>query len=1040
MGRITSNIGLITGIPITDTVDQLMAVAGRPRDILQARNQGLQDQQLAINTLATRVLSLQFEVGKLDASAPFESRDVASADENLLLATLNEGSTPPIGEYHVRPVQTATSQQLVSQRFDTLDDLASSGVLTFGFGGFVDQGISLDQLNDGAGFARGQIRITDLAGNSTIIDLSVARTVDDVLDAINAEAAINVTASVSGGHFVLSDAVGGGGTLTVQEVAGGTAAADLGLAGIATAASSVDGADVYGLHGDFKLAELNDGNGVRFTDDLDDVDDLAFTLADSTSAGVDLSGAVTLQDVIDAINNDDDLAGKVSASITGDGLRLLVQDVTAGGDTFAIANGVLGTAAEDLGLTETSGGGFIVGRRLVSGLRDTLLSTLDGGQGLPPLGDLDLTNRAGVNSVVDLSGADTLGEVIEEINANAVGITAAINESRNGIVLTDVSGSTASPLIVASGGGGTTAEDLGIVLNAAQNTVDGGSLDRQIVSEATLLSSIGSDGLTASDISITDSDGKTVSIDLNAPGAEAKTIGDVIDAINAAEVAVTASINSTGDGILLTSTGLGTNTLGVKDVNGKLAAGLNLTRGSQIVDIGGQDTQVIDGTTRFSVDLANIDVADAAIQLADLNEGAGIQYSDIRITDTLGNVLAFDLNGTHAGVTTVAQLIDALNADATAQGVSVTASINATNTGILLTDTAGGSGKLVVEDVNGSAAASLKILSTDETTTTINGSGLFTESNSSSGALNALAGQINELDAGVTASTFFDGVGYRLTLSVGATGAANQLLISAGESGLAFQETAAARDALLVLGEQPIPGAGVLISSSTNEFEGVIEGVTLTAEGASELSVGVSVTSDANALISAVDDFVSAYNAVRDDLDELTAFNETDLTTGLLFGSNEAIRVDTDLSRLITDRYSGLGSFQSLQQIGLSVNDQGKLELDAGKLVNAFEEDPASLRRLFTDSSSGVVAKFDDVIDRLAGDQGGLLTNRNDALQSTIDNNFDRLEQYEASLDRQRERLLLEFFQLEQIIAQLQTNQQALANFQPISPLTSSSS
>jgi len=50
MGRITSNVGLITGIPITDTVDQLIAVAGAPRDILLSRTQGLQRQQLAIGS------------------------------------------------------------------------------------------------------------------------------------------------------------------------------------------------------------------------------------------------------------------------------------------------------------------------------------------------------------------------------------------------------------------------------------------------------------------------------------------------------------------------------------------------------------------------------------------------------------------------------------------------------------------------------------------------------------------------------------------------------------------------------------------------------------------------------------------------------------------------------------------------------------------------------------------------------------------------------------------------------------------------------
>ena len=34
MGRIASSIGIITGVPITDTVDQLIAISARPRDLI----------------------------------------------------------------------------------------------------------------------------------------------------------------------------------------------------------------------------------------------------------------------------------------------------------------------------------------------------------------------------------------------------------------------------------------------------------------------------------------------------------------------------------------------------------------------------------------------------------------------------------------------------------------------------------------------------------------------------------------------------------------------------------------------------------------------------------------------------------------------------------------------------------------------------------------------------------------------------------------------------------------------------------------------
>ena len=372
-------------------------------------------------------------------------------------------------------------------------------------------------------------------------------------------------------------------------------------------------------------------------------------------------------------------------------------------------------------------------------------------------------------------------------------------------------------------------------------------------------------------------------------------------------------------------------------------------------------------------------------------------------------------------------------------GANVTASINDSGTGILLTDNAGGSADLLVEDVNGTAAADLKILSSETTTTTIDGIGLFSSQSASQGALETVAARINDLNSGVTASAFFDGVGYRLSLTVDQTGAANEILVDAGETGFVLEETSTARDAIVVLGEQPIAGSGVLVSSPTNDFDQLITGVDLDVIAPSESAVTVSVEPSDADFISSVEDFVEAYNAIRTELDELTSFDENDLTTGLLFGTNEALRVDTQLSRLATDRYLGVGTFESLGEIGILIDDQGQLQLDRARLSQAFADDAGSLQSLFGDETNGVVAKFNDAVELLAGADNGLLTNRNDSLQATIDTNQLRIDQFNASLDRQRERLLLEFFQLEQIIAGLQASQSALAALQPLAPLVSTS-
>lgn len=1036
MARISSSIGLVTGLPIQDTVKQLMAVAARPRDLLKSRNDSIKQEQTALDTLGARLLSFQFAANKLKAGSVFTTREVASSKPDALQVALPAAGVPAVGSYQVRPVQIASAQQLVSQRFDgTATDLGS-GAFSFRIGGFVDQGVSLDQLNGGAGVPRGKIRITDRSGDSAVIDLTAARSVDDVIRAISANADISVTAATDGDSFTLTDHSGGSGNLTVQEVGSGTTAAALGLAGVYVAGTQATGGDVLRLHAGTKLSLLNDGNGVQLSGV--GVADVEIELSDGTSLAIDLAGAKTLGEIVTKFNAAS--PAKLSAAIAADGNRLELTDLTGGGGNFAVGDGVAGSTATDLGIAGTAGGATLTGQRVVAGLRDSLLSRLNGGQGFGELGVIEITDRAGGTATVNLAAAETLGDVIRLVNNSAADVTAAVNAARHGLVITDNSGGSGN-LIVANGDATDSADVLGIAIDQAAASVNSGAMHRQMLSSATLLSSLnGGQGITLGDIKITDSAGVSQTADLNSIGSEAKTVGDVMTAINALSVGVEARLNEAGDGILLIDTAGGTGQLGAKDAAGNVAKSLNLTRASKTVDVEGTPKQIIDGTSSYSIDLSDLTLSSTAIPLSSLNGGSGIAAGDIRITDSREKSLALDLNGADAGITTVGQLIDAINAKAAAGGVGVTARLNDAGTGIRLEDTAGGAKKLTVTDVNSSAAADLKIAGEAKLIggqQVIDGAGAFAALSSAETGLAALAAKINELKAGVTASTVFDGDGYRLSLSVDATGSANQLLIDSGETSLAFEEAAAAQDALLLYGNLSTPGGGVLLSSSTNTFNGSVGRLDLTVSAVSDTPVTVNVQQTDASLVEAVEDMVDAYNALRTDLDKLTAFDPEALTTGLLFGSNVALQVDTRLSHALTDRYRGLGSIQSLEQIGISVADDGKLELNKTKLRSAFDTNPAGLQEFIANPQTGVAKKLADVVERLAGADDSLLATRSDAIQSTIASNEDRLEAFSAQLERQQERLLLQFYQLETLISKLQQSQSALSALQPIAPLGS---
>src|ERR1700741_5289042 len=97
MSRITSSVGLITGIPIEETVNKLMAVAARPRELVVNRTKTIDAERLAITKLTSLVLAFQFESNRLSSSTLFDAKSVTSSDTKSLKATLTAGGNPAVG-------------------------------------------------------------------------------------------------------------------------------------------------------------------------------------------------------------------------------------------------------------------------------------------------------------------------------------------------------------------------------------------------------------------------------------------------------------------------------------------------------------------------------------------------------------------------------------------------------------------------------------------------------------------------------------------------------------------------------------------------------------------------------------------------------------------------------------------------------------------------------------------------------------------------------------------------------------------------------
>jgi flagellar hook-associated protein 2 len=279
------------------------------------------------------------------------------------------------------------------------------------------------------------------------------------------------------------------------------------------------------------------------------------------------------------------------------------------------------------------------------------------------------------------------------------------------------------------------------------------------------------------------------------------------------------------------------------------------------------------------------------------------------------------------------------------------------------------------------------------------------------------------------------GVGVRLLINGSQSGLRGRVAVD-GDVGIAFSETAAAQDALLAFGATASNG-GVLVASSTNQFKGIVEDVEFNIGEPSDTPVTVTVSANTDNVSKQLQTFVDQFNKLRTKLDEVTVFDEATQSVGLLFGKNSALRVDLAFGRFLSGTLRGAGPIKSLAQLGIRLNETGKLEFDKTKFNDALSADPAAVEEFFTKEDFGFSAKAKALADSLAGVESGALLNRSSALQNQIEQNSKRIDSMDVRLDRQRERLLKQFYNMETAIAKLQQNLSALNQLQIIPPLGS---
>ena len=319
---------------------------------------------------------------------------------------------------------------------------------------------------------------------------------------------------------------------------------------------------------------------------------------------------------------------------------------------------------------------------------------------------------------------------------------------------------------------------------------------------------------------------------------------------------------------------------------------------------------------------------------------------------------------------------------------------------------------------------------------------------SATDTIKEVAQSINDAEAGVQASVIFDGTYHFLTLTADETGAENVINLTVTDEGddpdpsepesrdidmIGLSRLVYDKNVTENLGntqtaaDSNITVDGVSnISRNTNVIDDVIEGVTITLESAPDTDneTTLTVSGNTSGFVSKINSFVSAYNNMLDFFDSAQSYNPESETAGVLMGDATTNNVRNSLRNMVTNTVPGVESFERLTGLGITMNSEGRLEVDSSALNSALDDHFDDVVEFFTqatEGSEGFAVRMVDTLDVMLDSTGGTLDARTDGIQNSIEDIQDQVERIEMRNLAWETRTRAQFNTLELLLAGYQT-------------------
>ena len=339
-----------------------------------------------------------------------------------------------------------------------------------------------------------------------------------------------------------------------------------------------------------------------------------------------------------------------------------------------------------------------------------------------------------------------------------------------------------------------------------------------------------------------------------------------------------------------------------------------------------------------------------------------------------------------------------------------------------------GAGDTLITD----SSTSLGLSSSTNLYLTVDNGDPQTISLSSDDSLDGIAESINSANLGITANVVYidDSTGYQLVVT-GESGTNQAFSLTSDETSILDFGVISGQEAA----DAVITVDGLTLTRSSNQIDDAIPGVTLSLLAITDSAGTLGLARDVSQVKTNVQALVTAYNDLMSIIkDAADPKSKVDLYGATLVGDSLVESIKSQVrSMFVSNSSSPSGDMSALRDVGITVQSNGEMKLDASTLDTALTESFSDVVTLFsnniangtyvtTSTTAGIagdsIVTLTSLLDSSNGDSSGVLFVNSKNADKQVQSYQDDLQKLSDRMDMLLARYNKQFSAMESIVGE----------------------